>query len=129
MKIVDFHGTVVARTDGELEEFLSRRHGEGINAFWLFQEREEYPKLSILVKGDVAHLHYFATEHEVGFRSAGNICGLEQNGTTVFSLSQNPADDVYVLNDSVVPFSVAISVAKEFFDCTGLPRGITWLEL
>ena len=129
MKIVDFKDTHVAKGLPELERILLRRHGKGLNAFWLSHESQEYPTLSILVKGDLAALHYIPTEDEAGFRSAGKMPGLEPSGTTSFSMSENPADDVEELNDSILPFSVALSVAKEFFVSNELPAAIEWLEL
>jgi hypothetical protein len=129
MKVVDFNSTHVAKGLRELETILLKRHGKGLNAFWLSHESQEYPTLSILVKGDLAALHYIPTEHEAGFRSVGKMPSLDPRGTTSFSISENAADDVEELNDAVLPFSVALSVAKDFFASNELPAGVEWLEL
>ena len=129
MKVVDFKSTHTAKGLRELETILMRRGRNGLNAFWLSHENQEYPTLSILVKGDLAALHYIPAESEAGFRSVGKMPGLEPRGTTSFSISENPADDVEELNDSVLPFSVALSVANEFFACNKLPVAVEWLEL
>jgi hypothetical protein len=129
MTIVDFKSTHVAKELRDLEAILLRRHERGLNAFWLSREGQEYPTLSILVNGNLAALHYIPTEHEAGYRSVGGMPGLEPGGTTSFSLSECPADDVGELNESVLSFSVALSVAKEFFASNELPTAIEWLDL
>ena len=129
MKVLDFHSTTEARDLGELEAILSRRHGEGVNAFWLSHGTEEYPSLSILVKNDLAVLHYLPIEHDAGHRSVGNLPGLKPGETTTFAMSENRADDVDELNEAVVPFSAVIEAAKEFFRSQQLPQSVQWVRL
>lgn len=129
MRVVDFRGTDIATDLHELETILSKRYGEGLNAFLLSHHSEKYPTLSILVKGDLAALHYIPREREAGYRSAGKMPDMEPEGIASFSLSETPADDVGEPNESVLPFSVAVSVAREFFVSNRLPSTIGWLEL
>ena len=65
--VVDFKSTHVARELRDLETILSRRYGDGRNAFWLSHENQKYPTLSILVNGDMAAIHYIPAEREAGF--------------------------------------------------------------
>jgi len=129
MKVVDFKRTYTATARSDFEGILSERYGTGVNAFWLSDDAREYPTLSILVKGDLAVLHYIPVENEAGFRSVGEIAGLDETGTTTFSISENAADDVIEPNAAVVPFSVALSVANEFFTSSRLPMALKWEEL
>ncbi len=129
MKVIDFDGVHEARSVEELGTILKTRHADGVNSFWLSHGIEAYPALSVLVKGDLATLNYLPEENDAGFRSAGNMAQLKLEQTTTFSLSNNRADDVVVLNDSVLPFSTALRVAKEFFFSKDLPRSIEWMRL
>jgi hypothetical protein len=101
----------------------------GNNCFWLSPEASEYPKLSLLVKADLATLLYFPTDGHPGFRSVGNVPDLEAGETTVFSTSNYPPDDVEILNDAIVTFSTALKAAKEFSASAGLPPSVEWFEL
>jgi len=129
IKIADFDSTFLAAAPHDLEVILQRRHGKGVNAFWLNHDTEEYPKISILVNAELAAVHYIPEEFQAGFRSCGKTPGLEPNGTTAFSISGFSGDDVEEPNESVVPFSTALAVAKEFFASKQLPKCIDWSEL
>ena len=129
MKVVDINGVSEPTNIHELEIILIRRCGNGFNAFWLSHEGEEYPMLSLLVNDDLATLNYVPKECDAGFRSVGRMPDLAPGETTTFSISNNRADDVVVLNDAVLPFSVALQAAKEFFFSKDLPKAVEWLEL
>jgi len=47
---------------------------------------------------------------------------------TTFAIG-DAGETIDVLNDSIVPFSDALEVAKEFFHSQEMPRSIKWLEL
>jgi hypothetical protein len=129
MKVTHFNGTCQANDVHELETILMKRHGNGLNAFWLSHGGEEFPTLSVLVKGELAVLHYMPAENDAGFRSVGNRPGLKPGGTTTFSLSKHRADDVQELNDAVVIFTAALAAAKQFFFSKALPGSVEWLKL
>lgn len=129
MKVVDIDSSFVVGSVEELERVLLRRHGKDANAFWLSHATQEYPKLSILVNADLAAIHYIPAEFQAGFRSVGKTPGLESRGTTVFSISKYSGDNIEEPNESVLPFSVALSVATEFFNRSELPTGVEWEEL
>ena len=129
MKVVDINGLHEASNVHELETILMRRCDKGSNSFWLSHGDEEYPTLSLLVKDELASLNYIPKEFEAGYSSLGRMPELDERGTTCFSISKNPADDVFVSNDAVLPFSAALRAAKEFFYSKGLPQSIEWIQL
>jgi hypothetical protein len=129
MKVVDINGVHEASSVHELEGILMGRCGNGYNSFWLSHDGEEYPTLSLLVKGDLASLNFIPTEFDAGYSSVGKRLGLQAGETTTFSISTNRADDVVVLNDAVLPFSAALQAAKEFFHSKELPESVEWLKL
>jgi hypothetical protein len=129
MKVIDFDGVHEARNIDYLEVILRTRHGSGVNSFLLSHGSEAYPALSLLVKDDLAYLNYLPRENDAGFASAGKMPGLKPGELTTFSISENPGDDVNVLNAAVLPFSVALQAAREFFLSKDLPRSIEWTQL
>jgi hypothetical protein len=129
MKVVERNGVHKAMNVHELEAILMKRLGDGYNSFWLSHDDEEYPTLSVLVKGNLTTLYFMPKEFDAGLNSVGNMVELTPGETTTFSISNSLADDVVVLNDAVVPFSVALQAAKEFFSSKELPRSVKWLPL
>jgi hypothetical protein len=129
MRVIDFEGVHEAASVEELDTILNRKHGGGLNSFWLSQGSNTYPTLSLLVKGDLATINYIPKEHDAGFRSVGNVRGLNLEGTTTFAMSNDRADDVVVLNDAVLSFAAALKAAKEFFSSKDLPRSVQWMQL
>jgi hypothetical protein len=107
---------------------LTQRQVEGANEFWLSHGNQRYPAISLLVKDGLAALHFFRKEYDAGLRSAGNLADLESGATTTFCLTI-AGDEVEVLNDAVMPFAVALTVAREFLASNELPQSVEWLEL
>jgi hypothetical protein len=104
MRVVEFDSTHEAMEICELEGILMKRHLDGVNAFWLRHGNDEYPVLSILVRGEVAVLHYLPAENVAGFRSAGTLADLPPCETTSFAISKCRADDVEVLTRIIHEF-------------------------
>jgi hypothetical protein len=128
MKVEDFKVSGEVADAGELAIVLARRHGNGVNEFWLSHGNDRYPAISLLVKGDLAALHYLRNETGAGFRSAGNLANLAAGATTTFWISAG-GETIDVLNDAVMPFSVALAAAQEFLISRELPRSVEWFEL
>jgi hypothetical protein len=128
MKIEDFGGAHDANSASELEKILQKRYGSGANGFWLSHDNERSPAISLLVKGDLACLHYFPDELHPGFLSVGAIEELTPSETTTFFLD-TPDQEQELPNSAVIRFSKAVEVAKDFYASKELPRSIRWLEL
>lgn len=129
MKVVDIDGVHQASNVHELETILMRRRDNRFNSFWLSHGGAEYPTLSLLVKDDLATLNFIPREFDAGFSSVGTVADLTPEGTTTFLVNNNRADDVVVLNQAVLPFSVALQAAREFFFSKDLPRSVEWVQL
>lgn len=112
----------------QLESLLQRRDDNGANAFWMSHDNP-YPLLSLVVKDELAALHYIPGERAAGYRSVGKMKDGKSDGVTRFPISRHPADDVFVLNEGLVPFSAALEAGKEFFHLGALPRCIEWTDL
>jgi hypothetical protein len=116
----------VSSTD-ELDTLLGQRRGDGANAFWFVHEGKAYPRLALLVRGELASVHYFPADRDAGYVPVGNLAGLPAGAVSRFSIGAHPADDMFVVNDAVVP--VALRVAHEFFRSDAMPAVISWEKL
>jgi len=125
MKIESFGVVDEVQDPADLDAVLMRRCDPDVNEFWL-SHQDPFPAMSILVKGDLASLHYFAGEGEPGFRSIGTIS--KQDCVTLFC-TESPKHIEPVLNKFVVSFTVALAAAKEFLRSRSLPRSVDWMEL
>ncbi len=127
VRIQDFAAITNVNTISELEQLLQKRYCNDANSFWLSHNDESKPSMSLLVKGDIAYLHYFPSESHPGFASSRNDENLI-DGTTIFFLD-SPDQEQEILNSSVVSFAQALKAATEFFYSKNLPKSINWSEL
>jgi hypothetical protein len=127
MIIEDFKGTINSMNNAEIESALSNRYGKGANEFWLSHSDGRFPAMSILVKGDIAALHYFPEDQNPGMTSVGKG-DLESNGTTIFYINSEK-EKQEIPNGMIVPFSLALKAAMEFSSNKEPPRCIKWLSL
>jgi hypothetical protein len=129
MKIQDIsHAIFEASSKDTVGELLLKRYSKGVNAFWLYHEPRKKPLLLILVKNQLANLHYFADEEHPGFASVGDMSSLLPDGFTLFYM-RSPEEEEYISNDLVVPFTDALAAAEEFLVSTDLPPSIEWFVL
>jgi Immunity protein Imm1 len=129
MKIRDMSRTIFdASSKDGVEEILLKRYTKDVNAFWLYHEPRKKPLLLILVKNQLANVHYFPDEEHPGFASVGDMPSLPANGFTLFYM-RSPKEEEYISNDLIVPFADALAAAKEFLANTALPPSIEWFEL
>jgi hypothetical protein len=128
MRIQDYDAVCNATGPAEIETALNRHYGAGRNAFWLSHGAELFPAINIMVKGDLAYVHYFPKEAHPGFASVGRLPGLRPNGDAMFFMSSSD-EPVEITNGAVVPFSDALKVAQEFAISATLPKCIQWFEL
>jgi hypothetical protein len=127
MIIEDFKSANDLMNNAEIENALAKRYGEGANEFWLSHADGRFPAMSILVKGNVAALHYFSEDQNPGLISAGRS-DLEPNGSTIFYINTEE-EKQEIPNGMIVPFSLALEAAMEFFANKEPPRCIEWLAL
>jgi hypothetical protein len=128
LRIEGFDGIHHAYSIEDLKELLMKRGRDESNSFWLSHENKKSPSLALLVKGELAGLHYFPEESHPGFVPLGNIANLSSGNTTTFYTDKS-GEEINILNDAVVPLSTALLVAREFFSTDTLPKSIKWMEL
>jgi hypothetical protein len=128
LNVEDFEGLHEANSIPALESVLAKRYNEESNSFWLSHGRKKHPALALLVKGNLAGIHYFPEDSHPGFIPTGNLAGLKSKQMTSFQMD-NGGEEVQILNDAIVPFALALAVAREFFTSDALPRSINWAEL
>ncbi len=128
LKIHDFGGTHEADSASELETVLQKTYASGVNGFWLSHDDEKDPAISLLVNCDLACIHYFPGNSHPGFVSVGTVPQLSRKGTTTFYLDTLDQEEE-MPNESVVRFSEAVQIAKDFLSSKELPKSIDWSEL
>jgi hypothetical protein len=127
LRVDDFNHTVMVSDEEALERALRVRYADA-NSFWLTHDHEKNPAVSILVRGELAYVHYFPSESHPGFASVGSCENVARAGSTIFFMdSVNQEQEI--LNASVVPFSKALKAATEFFSHKELPSCLEWTEL
>jgi hypothetical protein len=129
MEVDDFGGSHKVNSDQDLDEILAARYGQGVNEFWLWQGDKLRPAICIFANGELACIHYYPHDDHPGFQSLGPAPGLDSKGETMFFVNSPEGEETPMPNTSVVPFSWARAVAKEFARSTQLPRCIKWSEL
>jgi hypothetical protein len=128
MRIEDYNAVWDVTIPADIEAALRKRHGAGRNAFWLSHGSKKSPAISIMVKGDLAYVHYFPKDRHPGFASLGMLPGLTSGGDTSFF--PDDTDETFeILNYAVVRFADALKVAQEFAISPALPKSIQWSEL
>jgi hypothetical protein len=127
MRIEDYDSECEATDPADIDAALSKRHGDGLNSFWLSHGAEEFPVINILVKGDLAYVHYFPKERHPGFASAAKIPGPRPDETSVFF--EYPTEQMWILNGALIPFSGALKAAREFALSATRPNCIQWSKL
>jgi Immunity protein Imm1 len=129
MKIQNMSDTIFYTSSSvDAEKILLKRYNQGVNAFLIFHEPKEKPLLLILVKNQIANLHYFPDGEHPGYISVGDIPPLPAQDYTIFFMN-SPKEEEHISNDAIVPFADAFAAAKEFLVSTELPHSIEWFEL
>ena len=127
MRIEDYDSDREATDPTDIDAALSKRHGDGLNSFWLSHGAEEFPVINILVKGDLAYVHYFPKDRHPGFASAAKVLGPRPDETSIFF--EYPTEKMWILNSALIPFSDALKAAQEFAASKTMPKCIQWSEL
>ena len=116
-------------SDLGVNSFKNFRVNRPNSSSWICDDAENYPLLSLMVKGDVSTLGFMYKEGEPGLISHGNIPGVDPSESTIFGLVEIVREDVEVQIDALLPFSAALAAAQEFFTSKQLPKSVEWVEL
>jgi hypothetical protein len=80
------------------------------------------------VNGDLACVHYSRPTRILDFFRSEPSGALKPDETTIFFLD-TPEQEQEMPNSSVIQFSEAVEVVKDFFRSKELPKSIEWFEL
>jgi hypothetical protein len=128
LTIYDFSGWHKADNLCAVEEILSKRYGPSANGFWISNDDDKMPVISLLVKESLATLVYFPSEGHPGFVPVGGMTGLDKIGFTAFR-HETIEQEIEIPNSQVVPFASALQAAEDFYESKALPKSIEWTEL
>ncbi len=127
MKVFHFGGETDCTNIEELNSVLANKHENNSNEFEL-RGNEEYPFMTILVKGEWACVHFFENEDDCGHYAYSDKKVLDEDGYTTFYMG-SATSETEISNQLVIPFSTAINVAKEFFTTSEMSKCVEWFEL
>ncbi len=127
MKVIHFGGEADCENIEALNSILTSRHENDSNEFQLYGS-EEYPYITILVSSDWACIHFFEDEDDCGHYAyyANNL--LDEDGYTDFYIG-SPTARTEISNKLVIPFSLALVAAEDFFLLLKRSDKMQWFEL
>lgn len=115
-------GDIICKSKAEIAEII--KQGAALprgDEIWVSREGEQYPCLSILVKGGFACVHYFEEEEGDVWQSCGEI----DQKIVFLAGGESWEAPAYV----VIPLEMAMDCMGEFFDTMERPKCVTWGEL
>ena len=113
MIVYEFNGKKECNNLIELQEVLKHRSKGNSNEFELRTELE-YPFLTILIKEELACVHYFKDENDCGHYAYTDNNGLEEE-YVIFNIGSENAESE-ISKDLVIPVEQAYIVAIDFFE-------------
>lgn len=114
-------GDFKCQTKQELEALLRESAGKPFDDVWIYGE-SEYPCLAMLLKGDLACIHYFLDDNGDMWQSVGN-CGSEVN------FVPGSGEEMLIPGECVITLDQALACAGMFFDKPERPDCIAWRDL
>jgi hypothetical protein len=121
-------GECTAKKITDVESIMQQRFEPGFGAFWLSHHESGYPVLNVLIRDDLAALHFLEQENEPGYLSIGNLPNVDLQGTTEFAISTCRGDDLIIPNKSLITIATALDATKEFFISGCRPKCVQWIE-
>ena len=118
MIVYEFNGKKECNNLIELQEVLKHRSKGNSNEFELRTELE-YPFLTILIKEELACVHYFKDENDCGHYAYTDNNGLEEE-YVIFNIGSK---------ELVIPVEQAYIVAIDFFETCEMSKRMKWFEL
>lgn len=121
MHVISIKGDRICQSIAEMSEIIKQGatlpQGDEI---WI-SGKEDYPCLSILVKGKYACLHYFENDESDVWQSNGDF-----NEEVVFLA----ANEEWIAPEyTIIPIEIAINCMEEFCDAIKRPECIRWEAL
>jgi hypothetical protein len=127
MTVIDMEATKDVFSINELRDALSVRYDGGVNSFEITPIGLEVPHLTVIIKHDVATLHFESAEKgQFAVHNPGN--NLDPDGFTILYYG-SPNEIQETWNPQIVTTSDALRAAEEFATTQALPTSIQWTEL
>ena len=126
MIIYSFNGKKECNNKSELLDALKQRSEGNSNDFELRTEHE-YPFLSILVKGDLACVHFFENESVCGHFAYTHDNELKED-FIVFNMGYEEFE-TEISKDLVIPVEQAYIIAEDFYEKKEMSNKVNWFEL
>lgn len=127
MTVYEFGGKKECNSITELKEVLLHRTKNGSNEFEL-RTNTEYPFLTILVKNDLACVHYFENEEDCGYYAYVDDEESTNEEYVIFNTGSEEAE-TEVSKDLVISVSYAYDAAIEFYKTNKRSIKMKWFEL
>ena len=112
MIVYEFNGKKECNNLIELQEVLKHRSKGNSNEFELRTELE-YPFLTILIKEELACVHYFKDENDCGHYAYTDNNGLEEE-YVIFNIGSENAESE-ISKELVIPVEQALYCSNRFF--------------
>ena len=125
MIVYSFNGKKECKNKSELLDALKQRSEGNSNDFELRTE-QEYPFLSILVKGDLACVHFFENESDCGHYAYTNDNELKED-FIVFNMGSEEFE-TEISKDLVIPVEQAYIIAEDFYEKKEMSNKVNWFE-
>jgi hypothetical protein len=123
LSVSDLNGTSVVSTSAELMDALSRRVA-GANHFLLAPVGAEHPQLDVLVRDDVAVLHYFRGDE------SSNAQSLSDRAVAEVLFPDNLTGELVQLPGSAaIDAAVAMQCVAQFAESLARPTLVDWFDL
>src|SRR5258708_5310504 len=100
MRIQDYDSVWNVTKPADIEAALNKRHDGGINSFWLSHGTGLFPVIGMLVKGNLANVHYIPRDRDAGFTSVAKVLESSSEETSVFFV--RPTEKIWVRNGAVI---------------------------
>jgi len=125
MYLEDIGGLMIIESAAALDSAMCKQNEKGANEIWLWRNDSRFPALAILTRQNAAYAQYFPGAGHPGFMS---LAESQVDESTIF-YAGGAGDEQEISNGNVIPLSVAVVLAQEFFSSQALPQSIEWQEL
>ncbi|MGD9155142.1 MAG: hypothetical protein PVG90_06545 [Bacillota bacterium] len=127
MKVFHFGGELECESLKDLNCLLTSRYENDANEFELYGS-EKYPFMTILVSNEWACVHFFESEDDCGRYAYCDEKAIKDDGYTTFYMG-SPTSMTEISNKLVIPFSLALAIAQDFFLFLKISEKTKWFEL
>ena len=109
---------------GEIAAALNLRNENNENEFWIHFGAKN-PCIAVLVKDDIAQVHYFSEEGDTGSLAVNNG-GIVSENEICICIGGN---EYYIYSENMIPFDDVVRAVLMFYGNSARPGNLTWEEL